>query len=331
MRSLHLRSCLLTSCAIGVLAIVGCGQGNTVYLPTAPTGTLGSNALSTDEAADSGLTTSKVTDDIAVALDKGNKDKDNAKDDKDKDKKDNGKGGGGDSSESDDDAPVDDGPGRGLSDKVVGFVTATSTDSLTVRGMTVKATVATRIHHGNRVLNFGQIHVGDHIQAYGSMTGTALVATEIKVEDTGNDNNDDASTAQGVISGFNPAECPVVTFMVGISQVTTSASTSFQNVTCATLVNGMTVAVIGASQADGSIMATTVERQKDKVEGTVSGLTGSCAAGLTFMVGTTKVTTSTTTTFAGVTCAALANGTMVEVVGTMLADLSIAAESVALQ
>ena len=321
MRLLRLRSWLLASCAAGILAVVGCSQGNTPYSPTAPTATLGSTASTADEASDSVTTASSVTDEVAGALDKGKKDK--GKDDKDKD----------DSAESDDDdddEDEDDRPGRGHRDRVVGFVTAKGSDTLTVRGVTVKATTTTRIHHGDRVVTFASIQVGDHVQAYGTMTGTTLAATEIKVEDTDNDHAGEGAQAEGVVSGFSAAGCPAVTFTVGTTKATTSAATVFQNITCATLANGMTVEAKGTRQTDGSILVTKVERERDEVQGTVSGLTGSCTTGLTFMVGTAKVTTSSSTTFSDGTCAAIMNLTKVKVEGTKGNDGTIAASKVKL-
>ena len=75
-----------------------------------------------------------------------------------------------------------------------------------------------------------------------------------------------------------------------------------------------------------------------ELSGAVSALAGSCPA-LTFTVGktvgttveTTKVATTATTTFRGITCAAIANATVVEVKGTRQADGSIVATRVSLE
>jgi hypothetical protein len=68
----------------------------------------------------------------------------------------------------------------------------------------------------------------------------------------------------------------------------------------------------------------------NKVAGKVSELSGTCAAGLTFKVKSTVVTTGSTTTFPGTTCAAIVDGERVEVEGTRQANGSIAAASVEL-
>jgi hypothetical protein len=76
-------------------------------------------------------------------------------------------------------------------------------------------------------------------------------------------------------------------------------------------------------EADGEV---------DEVEltGAVSARAGTCPA-LTFTVQTKAVATTATTTFTGITCAAIANATVVEVKGTLQADGSVVASSVALE
>jgi hypothetical protein len=173
------------------------------------------------------------------------------------------------------------------------------------------------------------------------MEATTLVATEIKVQDTGRDNDDTIEAEiKGTISGLSATTgCPVVTFTIGTTKVSTSAATVFDDVTCQTLANGALVEVEGTRQADGSILARRVEAEAgpDEVEGIVFEFSGaaSCPAA-TFRVGptlslSTKVTTTATTTFSGVTCATLANGLRVEVEGTKQADGSITAAAVELK
>ena len=104
------------------------------------------------------------------------------------------------------------GPGRSHEDRVVGFVSATTFDSVTVNGIIVTAAPGAVIRHGNRTLTMGDIGVGDHLQARGTMTGTSLVAIEIKVQNTNGEDDDnvgDAATLRGAISGLSPtAGCP---------------------------------------------------------------------------------------------------------------------------
>jgi hypothetical protein len=303
---------------------VGCGGGSVLQSPTGPSGTV--NSTTSSVASD---VSSPSSADVFDTLDKG------------------GNPGGkkpGDAGESEHGRePANAGDhGRGHEDRVVGFVSARFADTLTVNGITVAGGPGVVIRHGNRTLTMADIQVGDHIQARGTMDGTTLVATEIKVEDTGNDNDNDEHDVElkGTVSAFSgAATCPAATFMVGTTKVTTSATTVFDDVTCATLANGAIVEVEGTTQADGSILARKVEGEAgpDEVEGMIFALagTGTCPA-LTFKVGSTLATATTvntnaSTTFNGVVCTALANGARVEVEGTKQADGSITAASVELR
>jgi hypothetical protein len=315
---------------------VGCGEGKLQSL-TGPSGTPGSTTFLTGDASDGTATASSTGafDTLGKGGNGGGKEKD-----KDKSKDDDPSG------TPDDDAgkkPGDDdgGPGRSHEARVVGFVSAKAGDTLTVNGVAVVAGRDAVIRHGNRTLTMADIEVGDHIQARGAMEGTTLVATEIKVEDTGRDNDDvNEAEIEGTISGLSATtSCPVVTFTIGTTKVTTSAATVFDDVTCATLANNALVEVEGIRQPDGSILAKKVEAEAgpDEVEGTVFEFSGaaSCPTG-TFKVGptlslATAVTTTATTTFSGVTCATLANGARVGVEGTKQANGSITAASVELK
>jgi len=334
---------LLIPCA-AALVTIGCGEGQILQSPTGPSGTLGSTAFQTGDAADIAATASSAGEFETLA--RGGNGRGNGNgggNDKDK----GGKKPGG--SEDGEGSYNGGGPGRSHEDRIVGFVSAKFADAITVNGTNIYAGIDTVIRHGNRMLEMADIAIGDHVQARGTIEETKFVAIEIKVQDTGNDNEEGdgevppAPALQGAISGLSPiATCPVVTFMIGLQKVTTSAATVFDDVTCATLTNGALVKVEGVPLADGSIQATKVELQSgpNEVLGTVFELTGteSCATltpELTFKVGATALTgtpvkTTATTTFTGVTCATLANGANVEVEGTTQADGSMTAASVEL-
>jgi hypothetical protein len=53
--------------------------------------------------------------------------------------------------------------------------------------------------------------------------------------------------------------CPSLSFTVGATHVTTSATTRFSRAGCSAVVNGANVEVVGTRQSDGSIQATSVE------------------------------------------------------------------------
>ena len=346
---------LLIPCA-AALVTIGCGEGHILQSPTGPSGTLGSTTFLTGDAADGDVVTASSTDEFGT-LAKGGNGKGNGNgggNDKDKGEKGGKKPGDSEEGEGSDNGG---GPGRSHEDKVVGFVSATGLDSIMVNGILVTAGPGTVIRHGNRHLEMADIVVGDHIVARGAMeitpTGTTFIATEIKVQEQGEDDDDDgtippapAAPLKGTISGLTPSATGCTpTFTISTTPATTvmtTATTTYDDVTCAALANGNLVEVTGAKRADGVFIATKVELQSgpDEVKGIVSELTGtmSCSTAtpaLTFKVGATAltattVTTTATTAFAGVTCAALANGANVEVEGTTQADGSITAVSVEL-
>lgn len=341
---------LLIPCA-AALVTIGCGEGQILQSPTGPSGTLGSSAFQTADDADIAATASSAGEFETLA--RGGNGKGNGNgggNDKDKGGK---KPGGSEDGEGSDNGG---GPGRSHEDKVVGFVSATGLDSIMVNGVLVTAGPGTVIRHGNRHLEMADIVVGDHIVARGAMeitpTGTTFIATEIKVQEQGEDDDDDgtippapAAPLKGTISGLTPSATGCTpTFTISTTPATTvmtTATTTYDDVTCAALANGNLVEVTGAKRADGVFIATKVELQSgpDEVKGIVSELTGtmSCSTAtpaLTFKVGpaltATTVNTTATTTFTGVTCATLANVANVEVEGTTQADGSMTAASVEL-
>ncbi|MBI2185656.1 MAG: hypothetical protein HYU37_00875 [Acidobacteria bacterium] len=335
----RVRSLLLV--AFTAVIAAGCGDGR-LSSPTAPSALPEAMALDVDASSDALAST---TDDGGLVALGGNKGhgggSSNSGSGKDKDKDRAGGGDKGPSHDETDDAEKDDeGEGNhGHRGSLSGFVTAVGADSITIRGIVVKITDTTVIRHGHRRLALADVAVGDHAQAKGTMSADrkTLTAAEVKVEDTGRDNDDDdeedAENAvievKGAVAGLT-GTCPAMTFTIGTTTVKTNSDTKFDDVTCAALANGNTVEVQGKKQADNSVLASTVELESgaNEVEGQISGLTGTCPS-LTFTVGTTTVTTSSATVFNGVACTALANGTKVEVEGT-LSGTTLAAASLEL-
>ena len=154
--------------AVAAMLTVGCGKGNLLESSTGPSSTLSSSALLNDGGGDRAATASRAGE--ADALAKGG----------------NGQGNSGDKKPAD-----DDGQGRSHEAKVVGFVSARDGDTLTVNSISVVPGTNALIRHGHRELTAGDIEIGDHVQARGAMDGDKLVATEIKVEDTGSHNDDE--------------------------------------------------------------------------------------------------------------------------------------------
>ena len=315
------RHFILSTSLVAALTAIACGQGSATLSPTGPTASLGDTMASADVTAETSSTAGVET---SATLAKGGNDK--------------GKGNQGNSdSEEEQEQKGNGNPEKGSRGVLSGFVTATNGTSLTVRGIAVTPAAGAVIRHGNTILTFASIVVGDHVQARGTMDEGTLQASEIKVEHTGKGSG--GGEVEGIVSGLTATTgCPVLTFVVGTTTVTTSAATDFDDVLCSELANGAIVEVTGTRQPDGSIVATKVELEDEadddeddaKAEGLVSGLpSGSCPA-LTFTVGTKQVTTSAATTFEDVTCATLANGMSVEVEGALQLNGSIAATKVEL-
>jgi uncharacterized protein DUF5666 len=132
----------------------------------------------------------------------------------------------------------------------------------------------TPIRHGSTNVNFSQLAVGERIHAHGTKSGTTVTATSVEVQnehtdlpnpgnDHGND-GDDANEAEvkGTVSGAVTGHaCPAFTFSVGSTAVTTTATTKFEDVSCAGVVNGVSVEVKGTRTSATAMTATKVEKQ----------------------------------------------------------------------
>jgi hypothetical protein len=133
--------------------------------------------------------------------------------------------------------------------------------TLRVGSQMVLVQQATFIRHGNRTFSFSDLRVGDHIQVKGTRDGSTLVASEIKVETGGDDDEDDNddNDLRGTISNLT-GTCPAVSFFLGSTKVITTASTKFEDGGCSTLRNDLRVEVEGSRASDGSLVASKVER-----------------------------------------------------------------------
>jgi hypothetical protein len=131
-----------------------------------------------------------------------------------------------------------------------------------------------RIRHGSTTLTCAQIQVNDRVEVHGARSGSTVSATDVNVEtehgieaepgdDHGNDGNiGGEAEATGTVSGAaaNHA-CPAFTFSVGSTTVTTTATTRFEDTSCAGIVNGARVEVKGTRSATNAITAASVERK----------------------------------------------------------------------
>ena len=243
-----------------------------------------------------------------------------------------------------DDRTVESGNNQG---EVEGVINASSNGTIVIGRLNTTVIVpvtATITKNGAPATQAGLVP-GARVEVKATKSGETLTALSVDIEvggpatgSTGNDDNDDNEADDTEVSGTIVAKpvgtCPAVSFTVGTKKVTTNASTRYDKVTCATLAAGDSVSIEGATQKDGSILASEIEKEggsggggKTEVSGTLSGLGGACPA-RTFTVSGTKVTTNGSTQYDGISCATLANGTKVDVEGTKQPDGSVVATEV---
>ena len=131
--------------------------------------------------------------------------------------------------------------------------------SVRVGATTVVVPTSAIIRHGSRTLAFADLQVGDHIQVKGTRNGTTVTAAEVKVEDSGDDEdgNEDDDEVGGTVSALS-GTCPAVSFVVAGTTVMTSATTKFEDGSCGGLRNDLRVEVQGI-RTGSTLMASTVE------------------------------------------------------------------------
>lgn len=224
----------------------------------------------------------------------------------------------------------------------------------------VLVNASTSITMGNTPMKPNDLVVGARVHVRASQSGSTLTATTVIVQQAstpgssnsgsgnsgkGNGGDDDDDEVEGVITDTPAGGCPASNrFTVGTTKVTTNASTTFDNTTCANLAKGDAVSVEGTKQTDGSILATEVEKKngggtgsgssgsgKTSSTGTISGVSGTCPA-VSFTMNGGKVSTNASTKYDdGLSCAALSTvpaSTKLEVDGTKQTDGSVLASEI---
>src|SRR3989442_531265 len=182
------------------------------------------------------------------------------------------------------------------------------------------------------------LHNGSVVEVKGTrQTDGSVLAT--KVEKNDDQNEQDEAEVKGTISSAITGTCPAISFTFGSTSVTTNASTTFNDTTCAALKQGDQVEVKGTRQANGSVLARKVEKDntddnenEDKNEAEVKGaissaITGTCPS-IAFSIGSTSVSTAASTRFDDTSCSALKRGDTVEVKGTRQTNGSVLASRV---
>jgi hypothetical protein len=176
-----------------------------------------------------------------------------------------------------------------------------------------------------RVANGMRVEVKGARQPDGSVTASRIEADDDNVVNGRVELN-------GPVASLTAGGCPAVSFVVQGTRVATNSATVFDDITCATLANGVQVEVEGQRQADASVLASRIEgkvtnNREQRMQGVISAREGTCPA-ITFTVQGTKVTTSSATRFKDAACASVVNGSRVEIRGQRQTDGSILAARV---
>ena len=127
------------------------------------------------------------------------------------------------------------------------------TRTFTVNGVKVFTDAATKFSDGTcaQLANGTKVDVEGTRQADGSVKAVKVEFEEAEQKE---------AEVEGTISGLTgTATCPVLTFSVNATKVSTGATTEFSGGTCKQLVNVMKVEAKGTRQADGSVKAVKVK------------------------------------------------------------------------
>src|SRR5262249_52263860 len=109
---------------------------------------------------------------------------------------------------------------------------------------------------------------GSEVEVKGARQGDgSILATSIEGDDEDEKENEEGNEAEvkgAIVAGSIGGSCAAsnLSFRVGSTLVKTNSSTQFKDVACASLKAGDSVEVKGARQADNSVLASRVERNK---------------------------------------------------------------------
>lgn len=160
--------------------------------------------------------------------------------------------------------------------EIEGLIAGVNISARTVRvgTNTVSVPSGTPIHHGSTPIDLSKLQVNDRVHIHATISGTTLTAQEVEVQNQqagnpndDNDQNDDDNPnmpgaqveLKGAVAGKG-GSCPSISFTLGSTTVKTDGSTTFKDVSCASLKNGDTVEVKGARQSSTTVMATRVSK-----------------------------------------------------------------------
>lgn len=237
--------------------------------------------------------------------------------------------------------------------EVTARITAAGAGTITLGSLnlTIAVPATAVITRGATAKSVADLVVGLLVEVKAVRSGTIVTATRVNIEDetpgtgTGVVTSEDLELT-GTLAARPAGTCPAVTFTLGGTTVTTTAATQFDDLTCASLAVGDALRVEGVRQANGSVLASEVNRSTgvasddddnddsddSRQEVDMTGSLGVRPAGacpvVTFTLNGATVATSGTTRFDDVSCTSLAAGDVLRVKGLRQSNGSIAASEV---
>lgn len=188
---------------------------------------------------------------------------------------------------------------------------------------------------GNSPDSFDDLEDGVRVEVKGLQRDGYIYADRIHIngDDDDDDEQDESASIHGKLMQIS-GSAPTLHLLVGTTVVRTNSSTEVKRrgdvQTLAELKVGMDVHVVGTRQSDGSLDARKIEINDDEtggeveIQGSAGGVSGTCPS-LTFGINGYTIRTDGSTTFQGITCAAMKSGTKVTVKGISQADNSVLA------
>jgi hypothetical protein len=216
-----------------------------------------------------------------------------------------------------------------LEGKVESLLPAAVPPSLVVAGRSVTTTPTTTFWLNGQASTFAALALGQRVHVKGESSGAALVAREVKIQNT---NTSTGLNLNGVISAFTGTPS-AFQFTVNGQLVKGDAATEFYgNSQFLELVDGAQVEVKG-SQREGFVYATRIHINTESIEFTGT-ITAETVANQTFTIGgkTVKMTSDTEVRRGGDTqdVSVLYVNQVVEVTGELLADGTVIARKVSI-
>jgi hypothetical protein len=129
--------------------------------------------------------------------------------------------------------------------------------TLNVGGTTVRTSGTTVVKRRGDVQTLSELRTGQDLHVIGTRQSDGSIdARQIEINDDETDGEFEIQGSAGGVSG----SCPTLSFSVNGYKITTNASTVFEGFVCGDMKSGTKVTVKGTSQADNSVVATTVKK-----------------------------------------------------------------------